>query len=94
MSIVNLKPYSRSPKCSRCRNHGMKNALKGHKHKCLFRECDCMKCQISTDTQKATAGRIALYRQLVRTEKKRNMELNISSRNNTNQGKNFYCRKL
>ncbi|XP_065673840.1 uncharacterized protein LOC124806106 [Hydra vulgaris] len=78
MSSKNRKLYKRSPKCSRCRNHGIKNALKGHKQTCLFKECVCMKCLISADTQKNTADRIALYRQLVRAEKMRKTEFHSS----------------
>nr|XP_047122680.1 uncharacterized protein LOC124806106 [Hydra vulgaris] len=79
MSGKNRKPFKRSPKCSRCRNHGIKNALKGHKQTCLFKECVCMKCLISADTQKNTADRIALYRQLVRAEKMRKTEFHSSN---------------
>lgn len=56
----------RSPKCTRCRNHGMLNDLRGHKHKCYWRDCTCAKCLISSDRQRATADRIALFRQQVR----------------------------
>ena len=57
---------SRAPKCTRCRNHGIISDLRGHKHKCFWRDCTCTKCLISSDRQRATADRIALFRQQVR----------------------------
>ncbi|CAM2107868.1 unnamed protein product [Caretta caretta] len=35
---------ARSPTCARCRNHGIRVLLKGHKKSCQFQGCQCDKC--------------------------------------------------
>lgn len=48
--------------CARCRNHGVRNILKGHKKTCSFKQCDCEKCLVTKDRQNFIAREIAMHR--------------------------------
>ena len=40
---------TRKPLCTRCRNHGLKSLLKGHKHSCRWKKCTCKNCKLIGD---------------------------------------------
>lgn len=42
-----MKQRSKS-KCTICRAHNVISDLKGHKHKCTFRNCNCDICQVKS----------------------------------------------
>lgn len=48
--------------CSRCRNHGAVQLLRGHKNVCVYINCICGKCEITKKRREIMAKQIKDYR--------------------------------
>jgi hypothetical protein len=64
LNTTNETPSGRKESnCVRCRNHGLRVTLKGHKTYCPYASCTCDKCRFTAEQQRQMRLQGAIRRQ-------------------------------
>ncbi|MBZ3871949.1 Doublesex- and mab-3-related transcription factor C1 [Sciurus carolinensis] len=60
---IELGPRRAIGRCDRCHNHGITTKIRGEKHFCLFRACECHNCAFFSEQRRALPALSALKRE-------------------------------
>lgn len=58
-----------SPKCARCKNHGVICPLKGHKGLCKWKDCTCKYCSLIVERQRIMAAEQSALKEMAEQRK-------------------------
>ena len=78
-----------SQNCARCRNHGVRNVLRGHKKFCVYKQCHCEKCLATKDRQSFIAKEIAMHRYEIKSQNESTGEVSVGLKLNLVRSKSM-----
>ena len=76
-----------SPKCARCKNHGVICPLKGHKGLCKWKDCTCKNCSLIIQRQRIMAAEQSVLKEMAEHKRESSNGLEISTSSSTLHGK-------
>jgi len=86
---------TKTPRCARCRNHGIISRLKGHKKVCPWKQCACSKCILIYERQKLMAAQIEIRREDENTETRLTFPVSLHTCIQSNSANSIYkARKI
>ena len=68
-----------TPKCARCKNHGVLCPLKGHKGLCKWKDCTCKNCSLIVERQRIMAAEQSVLKEMAEEKRERSFETSTSS---------------
>ena len=76
-----------SPKCARCKNHGVICPLKGHKGLCKWKDCTCKNCSLIIQRQRIMAAEQNVLKEMAEHKRENENCLEASTSSTISHGK-------